>query len=187
MKVFYCTCLSFCPQGGVCLSACGDTPPGQTPPLPEQTPSWADTPCPVHAGIHTPHCPVHPGIHCPVLAGIDMATAAGDTHHTRMHSSYHPQRSWGKVIFSVVCVKNSVQGGEYLGRYTPTGRYTPRAGTPPRQVHPLGRYTPGKYTPGRYTPQSAGTPPRSSACWEIRAKADGAHPTGMHSCYEIIS
>ena len=47
-----------------------------------------------------------------------------------------------------------------LGRY-PLGRYTPQAGTPlwtgtpPRQVHPPGRYTPH---PTRYTPLS-GTPP----------------------------
>ena len=61
--------------------------------------------------------------------------------------------AWGKVIFSVACVKNSVhwevpgQVLHPLGRYTspqagttnpptPQGRYTPR------QVHPLGRYTP---------------------------------------------
>ena len=79
---------------------------------------------------------------------------------------------WGKVIFSVACVKNSVHGG---GKYL--GRYTPRAGTPPRQVHPPGRYNP---TPHQVHPQPlgryitsptpwAGTPPRSNACWEIRA------------------
>ena len=78
------------------------------------------------------------------------------------------------------------------GRYTPPGRYTSQtgtphqAGTPPgqvhsprqvhptRQVHPLGRYTLRSGTPPRQvhplagTPQ-AGTTPRSSACWEIRA------------------
>ena len=26
-------------------------------------------------------------------------------------ANYHPQRSWGKVIFSETCVKNSVHGG----------------------------------------------------------------------------
>ena len=36
-----------------------------------------------------------------------------------------------------MCVKNSVHGGEYLGRYTPLGRY----------VNPSGRYTPGRYIP----------------------------------------
>ena len=69
---------------------------------------------------------------------------------------------WGKVIFSVACVKNSVHGG---GKYL--GRYTPRAGTPPRQVHPPAGTTP---PPIRYIPTPwAGTPPRSNACWEIRA------------------
>ena len=74
---------------------------------------------------------------------------------------------WGKVIFSVACVKNSVHGGrEYLGRYTP------RAGTPPKQVQP---HPPSGYTPspraGTSPPQPPGQvhPPRSSACWEIRA------------------
>ena len=45
---------------------------------------------------------------------------------------------WGKVIFSVACVKNSVhRRGEYLGRYTPCGQVQPRGQVhPPRQVHP---------------------------------------------------
>ena len=61
-------------------------------------------------------------------------------------------------IFAPVC--HSVHGGrEYLGRYI-----LPEQVHPPRQVHPLGRYTPNRYTPrqvhplGMYTPQ-AGTPP----------------------------
>ena len=59
---------------------------------------------------------------------------------------------WGKVIFSVACVKNSVHKGEYLGRYPP-GRYTPLGQVHPRAVHPPGRYTPGQVHPlGRYTP-----------------------------------
>ena len=58
-------------RGGVCLSACWDTPPGrhhlgQTAPL--SSACW---------GTHTP---------CPVHAGIDMATAAEGTHPTGMHS-----------------------------------------------------------------------------------------------------
>ena len=84
---------------------------------------------------------------------------------------YRPQQSWGKVIFSVACVKNSVHGGStWAGTpppqagtpspgqvHPPPGRYTPKAGTPPGQVHPLGRYTP----PGRYTPRAK--------CYEIRS------------------
>ena len=55
-------------------------------------------------------------------------------------------------IFSSVCQEFCSQGesawaGTLQGRNTPLGRYTPWAGTPPRQVHP----------------------PGSSACWEIRA------------------
>ena len=53
---------------------------------------------------------------------------------------YRPQRSWGKVIFSVVCVKNSVHGWGVPGQVTP------------RQVHALGMYTPRQVQPpGRYT------------------------------------
>ena len=87
---------------------------------------------------------------------------------------------WGKVIFSVACVKNSVhRGSTWAGtppsRYTPTqvhphqgippGRYTPWACTLPHwagttldrytplgQVHLPGRYPLGRYTPCRYTP-----------------------------------
>ena len=47
---------------------------------------------------------------------------------------------WGKVIFLVACVKNSVHRGEYLGRYTHPGRY------------PLGRYIPPL---ARHTPLSS--------------------------------
>ena len=89
------------------------------------------------------------------------------THH-------RPQRSWGKVIFSEACVKNSLNGGEG-GRYplagappwvgtpplacTPPGQVHPPAGTPPQQVHPSGRYTPHQvHPPSRYTPRG-GTPP----------------------------
>ena len=56
---------------------------------------------------------------------------------------YHPQRSWGKVIFSVACVKNSVHNGGVPGQ-VPPGRYTP---LPPGQVPPL---PPGRYTPLGY-------------------------------------
>ena len=40
-----------------------------------------------------------------------MATATDGIHPTRMHSCYRLQRSWGKVIFSEACVKNSVHRG----------------------------------------------------------------------------
>ena len=89
---------------------------------------------------------------------------------------------WGKVIFLVACVKNSVHRGEYLGRYTHPGRYPLGRYIPPLARHtPLARYTPlssvckefcsqgeylGRYTPGqvhprlaRYTPVWPGTPP----------------------------
>ena len=91
----------------------------------------------VHAGIHTPRAntPLPSACwdtQCPVHAGIDMATAVDGTHPTGMHSFYRPQRSWGKVIFSEVCVKNSIHRGACMhgvrGRYykirSMSGRYT---------------------------------------------------------------
>ena len=59
---------------------------------------------------------------------------------------YRPQRSWGKVIFSEAC--QEFCSGGYLGRYTP------RAGTLPGQVHRPGQVLP----PGQVHPP-AGTPP----------------------------
>ena len=35
----------------------------------------------------------------------------GNTYSAGIHTCYCPQRSWGKVIFSEACVKNSVHGG----------------------------------------------------------------------------
>ena len=85
-------------------------------------------------------------------------------------SNYRPQQSWGRVIFSVACVKNSVHGGStWAGTPPPPGRYIPQAGTSPRQVHPrAGTHPPGQVhtPPGRYTPW-AGTPP--ARYYEIRS------------------
>ena len=68
---------------------------------------------------------------------------------------------WGKVIFSVVCVKNSVQWGGLphcmLG-YSPPGRDTPS------------RHSPAAESPQRQTPPIGSRHPRS-ACWEIPARS----------------
>ena len=105
---------------------------------------------------------------------------------------YHPQRSWGKVIFSQASVILSTGGGEYLGRYTPPRtrcppgtrcppqtRHTPRPGTPPWDQVP---HRPGTH-PDQYTPWDEvhppwdQVPPWSSACREIRATS------GRYSSY----
>ena len=104
------------------------------------------------------------------------------------------KRSCGKVIFLHLSVSHSVHRGDTLPRQVPpSGRYTPRAGTPPPpwqvfplppgQVHPPGQvYPPGRYTPrqvhpprqvhhppGRYTPQAGTpTPPRQSLQRTVR-------------------
>ena len=68
---------------------------------------------------------------------------------------YHPQRSWGKVIFSQASVILSTGGGDTWAGTPPAG-----PGAPPDQIHPPGPGTP----PGPDTP-----PATSSACWEIWA------------------
>ena len=96
---------------------------------------------------------------------------------------YRPQRSWGKIIFSEACVRNSVHGGVsarlHAGIHTPLG---PEADTPlgpeadtrpdPRSRFPpypeqtsIRNRPPGTVHPGRYGQQ-----------------AGGMHPTGMHTC-----
>ena len=93
---------------------------------------------------------------------------------------------WGKVIFlhlSVILFTGGVPG------QVPHG-----TGTPPWQVHPLGRYphpSPlGRYTPpwadtppGRYTPLGRYTPsPGAVHAGRYGQQAGGMHPTGIHSC-----
>ena len=120
---------------------------------------------------------------------------------------YRPQRSWGKVIFSVARAKNSVHGGGGTGqvlawqvhplagtpldRYTPCDRYTPQGRYPlPGQIHPLGRYTPIRSTPrwvhapGQVYPQSRYIPCTGTSPWEGtpqgRYPPGQVHPTGRY-------
>ena len=86
-------------------------------------------------------------------------------------------RSCGKVMFSQVCVKNSVHGGIWLSacwdalsmdRYPPPGQtHLPWAGTPPWADTPLG------------SPSLENSPPPQRLL-------QGTHPTGMHSCFDYI-
>ena len=80
---------------------------------------------------------------------------------------YRPQTKFAKVTFSQVSVCPQAGGLPHcmLG-YTPhlPGRYTPRAGTPPRCLVHAGIHPPVQCILG-YDQQAGGT-----------------HPTGMHSC-----
>ena len=77
---------------------------------------------------------------------------------------YRPQRSWGMVIFSVACVKNSFhrEGGLPLCMrgYTPQEQIPPGADPPQEQTPPPQEQTP---------PPQEQTPPQCSASSEIRA------------------
>ena len=82
------------------------------------------------------------------------------------------KRSLGQGnIFSSVSRILFTGGGGSTWAGTPLGRYIPppRAGTPPRQVHPPGQVHPQADTLPRQVHPWAGSPPWSSACWEIRA------------------
>ena len=80
---------------GVCHTPWTDTPLGRHPWAdtllgrhPWADTPWADTPCPVHAGIHTPlssacwdththPCPVHAGIHPPTQCMLEYSQQVG--------------------------------------------------------------------------------------------------------------
>ena len=72
---------------------------------------------------------------------------------------YRPQRSWGKVIFSEVCVKNSVHGGGVC--LTACWDTSPGADTTQKQ-------TPREQTPLWEQTLPWSRHPQRSACWEIR-------------------
>ena len=65
---------------------------------------------------------------CVAVEFFESLDPGANVRPTPRPNLYRPQRSWGKVIFSVACVKNSVHRG-VPGQVSP-GRYTPRAGTP---------------------------------------------------------
>ena len=103
---------------------------------------------------------------------------------------YRPQRSWGKVIFSQVCVilftggwggglPQCMLGYRPPWEQTPPPEQTPPKQTPPRadnpqEQTPLPGSRPPEQTPSRPdTPRTdtpwEQTPPRCRACWEIQS------------------
>ena len=87
-------------------------------------------------------------------------------------------------MFLQVCVI-LFTGGEYLTRYPPPDQVHPPPGT---RYTPLGPGTPpgpGTHTPPtRYTPPDQ-VPPPGPGRYGLRA--DGTHPTGMHSCFSCVA
>ena len=88
---------------------------------------------------------------------------------------------WGKVIFSVACVKNSVHSWGSIWAGTPSGRYTT-----PGQVHPPAGTPPSRYTLGQVHPPGRYTPLGAVHARRYGQQADGTHPTGMHSSYDLF-
>ena len=110
-----------------------------------------------------PHCTGPP---LPLVMHWWLPTEAR-MYPTGMLSCHCLQWSCGKVIFSQVCVKNSVHRGVSASVH---------AGIHPPGRHPLGRHPPVD-TPWTDTPQ-ADTP------WVDTPV--GTHPTGMHSCISFV-
>ena len=121
---------------------------------------------------------------------------------------YRPQRSWGKVIFSEACVKNSVhKGGGVVSQHAlqvvsqhalQVSRPTPRGevevsglmGSPGPHLGGL-KPTPRGFQAHTQGVLQAHTQGGIPACTEADTPspkktanaAGGTHPTGMHSCY----
>ena len=89
---------------------------------------------------------------------------------------------WGKVIFSQVCVKNSVHGGVYLGRYPPHQVHPPGPGTPPWASTPP---RPGT-SPDQVHPPGPGTPPRPGSPPEQCMLGDTGNKRAVRILLECI-
>ena len=98
--------VSFCSQEGVCVA---DTPTGQTPP-PLQRHPRVDTPCPVHAGIHTPpaHCMLGytPPTGCMLGYILTLPSACWDTHpsHTTPPPPRRPLQRTERILLECILV-----------------------------------------------------------------------------------
>ena len=114
---------------------------------------------------------------------------------------------WGKVIFSVACVKNSVHRGVCLSacwdttpleqthlpwkQTPPRSRHLEEANTPPeadtppwKQTPPESRHPPWKQTPtgSRHPLPRKQTLPEAVHAGRYGQQSGGMHPTGMQSC-----
>ena len=171
-----------------------DTPPGQTHPLGRHTPSpWTDTPwadTPPAPQADTLWADTQPGQTPPAQCMLGYDQQVGGTHPTGMHSCYHPQQSWGKVIFSEVCVKNSVHMGESPG--PPGGELGVwLGGSPgPHQGGKLGVWPGGLQTQARGvsmpTPREGVSRPRPGWCIPAFTEAD-TPPADGYCCGQYAS
>ena len=85
------------------------------------------------------------------ITSRDVCLGKGYYNYCWIMNIYRPQRSWGKVIFSEACVKNSVHGGEGV---CPIACWdTP----PPPSRHPPEQTPPGIVHAERYGQQAGGT------------------------------
>ena len=98
----------------------------------------------------------------------------------------------GKVIFSVVCVKNSVHRGGSASVHAgipPTGPGTPHGTRHPRHQAPSGADPPGTRHPLDQAPHRADPlgpdPPCAVHAGRYGQRAGAMHPTRMQSCLRL--
>ena len=92
-------------------------------------PGYTHTPCPVHAGIHTPPCPVHAGIHTHPLP-----SACWDTHT-------HPLPS--------ACWDTHTPCPVHAGIHTSPRQIPPKMATAADGTHPTGMHSCSYYSIGQ--------------------------------------
>ena len=144
-KVIFSQACVVCPRGGGGGKYLTRHPPGPdtplyqagTPPVPGRYTPWAGTP----PWVGTPPGQVHPPRQVHPLAG------------TPLSGQVHPPWTGTPPLWTGT--PPLWTGTPPFGQvHPPLDRYTPRAGTPPRQVHPqAGTHPPRQvHPPGRYTP-----------------------------------
>ena len=99
-----------------------------------------------------------------------------------------PQRSWGKVIFSEGCVKNSVAKGGCMARGVwVAGEYVWQGGVRGQGVCAWwGGCVWRGACMARGDIHGRGACLAHSKYYEIQSMRGGTHPTGMHSCFFFI-
>ena len=160
--------------GGVCLSACWDTPPGADMP-PVADPPWEQTPpqeqTPPPPSRHPLEQTHRPNPHPPSEHAGEILSMRG------WYASYRNailftgrNKVVAKVIFlhlSVILFTGGVSASVHAGMPTPP----PGADTPSREQTP---------------PTREQTPPSGKQTLAYGLRAAGTHPTGMHSCFCFV-
>ena len=94
--------------------------------------------------------------------------------------NYRPQRSWGEVMFlhmSVILFMGGGSASVHTGIPTPEQTISPQEET--RKI-----FSPPRKKPGR--PPQEESPPKAVHTGRYGQQVGGTHPTGIHTCYNIL-